>query len=209
MYLSNCKRLPQLPEFSKQLHKIAADWSNDLICNSLFQNISSASDSLSLRAHMSWGINIPGWFHHKGTSTSVSVNLPKSWYVRENFLGFAVCYSGKLIDMTAHLIPLCDDGMSGITQTLALSNHSECNPEISFLLIPLSDLRNTSKANGRTPNHYGLFTLCFYGEMKHYGLRLLYKVDPELDANCSSSKKHSNILGRVVSLFSCKSRILD
>ncbi|WMV32305.1 hypothetical protein MTR67_025690 [Solanum verrucosum] len=45
LYLSNCKRLPQLPEFSKQLHTISAYWSNDLICNSLFQNISSASDS--------------------------------------------------------------------------------------------------------------------------------------------------------------------
>ncbi|WMV32349.1 hypothetical protein MTR67_025734 [Solanum verrucosum] len=118
------------------------------------QNISYASNSLSLRALMSWGINIP-----------------------------------------AHLIPLCDDGMSGITQKLALSNYSECYPEISFLLIPLSDLWDTSKANGRTPNDYGLFTLCFYGEMKHYGLRLFYKVDPELDANYSSSKKHSNIFG--------------
>uniref|UniRef100_M1CPB4 Leucine Rich Repeat family protein n=1 Tax=Solanum tuberosum TaxID=4113 RepID=M1CPB4_SOLTU len=198
-YLSNCKRLPQLPEFSKQLHTISADWSNDLICNSLFQNISSASDSLSLRALVSWGINIPHWFHHQGTSTSVSVNLPKHWYVRDNFLGFVVCYSGKLFDMTAHLIPLCDDGISGITEKLALSNHSECNPEIAFLLIPLSGLWDTSKANGRTPNDYGLFMLYFYGEMKHYGLRLLYKVDPELDANFSSSKKYSNILGRVVS----------
>ncbi|WMV32327.1 hypothetical protein MTR67_025712 [Solanum verrucosum] len=111
--------------------------------------------------------------------------------------------------MTAHLIPLCDDGMSGITQKLSLSNHSECNPEISFLLIPFSDLWDTSKANGRTPNDYGLSKLCFYYEMKHYGLRLLYKVDPELDVNLSSSKKHSNILGRVVSFFSCKPRNLD
>ncbi|WMV32313.1 hypothetical protein MTR67_025698 [Solanum verrucosum] len=100
-------------------------------CNSLFQKISSVSNSWSLRALMSWGINIPG-----------------------------------------------------ITQKLSLSNHSECDPEISFFLIPLSDLWDTSKANGRTPNDYGLFTFCFCGEMKHYGLRLLYKVDPELDANC-------------------------
>ncbi|KAH0748081.1 hypothetical protein KY290_027313 [Solanum tuberosum] len=55
MYLSNCKRLPQLPEFSKQLHTISVDWRNDLICNSLFQNISTGSESLSLRALMSWG----------------------------------------------------------------------------------------------------------------------------------------------------------
>ncbi|KAH0748082.1 hypothetical protein KY290_027314 [Solanum tuberosum] len=168
LYLSNCKRLPHLLEFSKKLHTISADWSNDLICNSLFQNISSASNSLSLRALMSWGINIP-----------------------------------------AHLIPLCDDGISGITQKLALSNHSECNPEISFLLIPLFGLWDTSKANGRTPNDYGFFRLCFYCEMKYYGLHLLYKVDPELDANCSSSKKYSNILRRVVSFFSCKPRNLD
>ncbi|KAG5598762.1 hypothetical protein H5410_030132 [Solanum commersonii] len=185
LYLSNCKRLPQLSEFSKKLHTISADWL------------------------MSWGINIPGWFHHQGTSTSVTVNLPKNWYVREYFLGFVVCYSGKLIDMTTHLIPLCDDGMSSITQKLSLSNHSECNPEISFLLIPLFGLWDTSKANWRIPNDYGIYMLCFYGEMKHYGLRLLYKVDPELDTNCSSSKKYSNILGRVVSFFSCKPRNLD
>ncbi|KAH0660436.1 hypothetical protein KY289_029184 [Solanum tuberosum] len=203
--LSVMEKLVALPSSIGMLK----DWSNDLICNSLFQNISSASDSLSLRALVSWGINIPHWFHHQGTSTSVSVNLPKHWYVRDNFLGFVVCYSGKLFDMTAHLIPLCDDGISGITEKLALSNHSECNPEISFLLIPLSGLWDTSKANGRTPNDYGLFMLYFYGEMKHYGLRLLYKVELELDANFSSSKKYSNILGRVVSFFSCKPRNLD
>ncbi|KAG5598780.1 hypothetical protein H5410_030150 [Solanum commersonii] len=190
LYLSYCKRLTQLPEFPEQLDKIDAYWSNDSICNSLFQNISSlqqhdisASDSLSLRA--------------------VSVNLPENWYVRDNFLGFAVCYSGELIDMTAQLISLCDDGTSGITRKLALSNHSDWNSKIYFFLVPFAGLWDTCKANGKTPNDYGLITLCFSGEMNKYGLRLLYKDDPEFDANCSSSTKHSNILGRVVSLFSC------
>ncbi|XP_049410678.1 TMV resistance protein N-like [Solanum stenotomum] len=117
LYLSYCKRLTQLPEFPEQLDKIDAYWSNDSICNSLFQNISSlqqhdisASDSLSLRAFVSWEENIPSWFHHRGFDKSVSVNLPENWYVRDNFLGFAVCYSGELIDMTAQLISLCDMG---------------------------------------------------------------------------------------------------
>ncbi|WMV32320.1 hypothetical protein MTR67_025705 [Solanum verrucosum] len=95
------------------------------------------------------------------------------------------------------------------TLNLPYPTIQKCNPEISFLLIPLSGLWDTSKANGRTPNDYGLFMLCFYGEMKYYGLRLLYKVDPELDANFSSSKKYSNILGRVVSFLSFKPRNLD
>ncbi|KAG5574246.1 hypothetical protein H5410_054380 [Solanum commersonii] len=57
--LSHCKRLTQLPEFPRQLHTICADWSNDWIFNSLFQNISVlqhdiyASDSLSLRVSTS------------------------------------------------------------------------------------------------------------------------------------------------------------
>ncbi|KAH0661333.1 hypothetical protein KY284_026264 [Solanum tuberosum] len=210
LYLSYCKRLTQLPEFPEQLHKIDAYWSNDSICNSLFQNISSlqqhdisASDSLSLRAFVSWEENIPSWFHHRGFDKSVSVNLPENWYLRDNFLGFAVCYSGELIDMTAQLISLCDDGTSGITQKLALSNHSDWNSKIYFFLVPFAGLWDTCKANGKTPNDYGLITLCFSGEMNKYGLRLLYKDDPEFDADCSSSTKHSDILGRVVSLFSC------
>uniref|UniRef100_A0A0V0GX24 Putative ovule protein n=1 Tax=Solanum chacoense TaxID=4108 RepID=A0A0V0GX24_SOLCH len=57
---------------------------------------------------------IPSWFHHRGMDKSVSVNLPENWYVPDNFLGFAVCYFGRLHGYTtAHLIPLCDDdGMS-------------------------------------------------------------------------------------------------
>ncbi|XP_049346823.1 TMV resistance protein N-like [Solanum verrucosum] len=205
LYLSYCKRLTQLPEFPEQLDKIDAYWSNDSICNSLFQNISSlqqhdisASDSLSLRAFVSWEENIPSWFHHRGFDKSVSVNLPENWYVRDNFLGFAVCYSGELIDMTAQLISLCDDGTSGITRKLALSNHSDWNSKIYFFLIPFAGLWDTCKAIGKTPNDYGLITLCFSGEMNKYGLRLLYKDDPEFDANCSSSTKHSNIIGRVM-----------
>ncbi|KAH0711348.1 hypothetical protein KY289_007307 [Solanum tuberosum] len=75
--LSHCKRLTQLPEFPQQLHTIRADWSNDWIFNSLFQNISalqheiSASDSLSLRVFTSWPENIPSWFHHQGMGENV------------------------------------------------------------------------------------------------------------------------------------------
>ncbi|XP_049410687.1 TMV resistance protein N-like [Solanum stenotomum] len=189
LYLTYCERITQLPKFPEHLNTIFADWSSDLICNSLFQNISSlqqhdisASDSLSLKALMSRVENIPSWFHHRGFDKSVSVNLPENWYVRDNFLGFAVCYSDKLIDITVHLIPLCDDGTSGITQKFALSNHSEYNPKnysCYFFLVPLAGLWDTCKANGKTPNDYGLITLCFSGEMKKYGLRLLYKDYPQ------------------------------
>ncbi|XP_059307293.1 uncharacterized protein LOC132058894 isoform X2 [Lycium ferocissimum] len=87
----------------------------------------SASDSLSLRVFKSWGKNISSWFHCWGTGRSVSVNLPENWYVRDNFLVFAICHSGRFIGTRAYLIPLCNDGMPWITQKLALCNHSECD----------------------------------------------------------------------------------
>uniref|UniRef100_M1CYX9 Bacterial spot disease resistance protein 4 n=1 Tax=Solanum tuberosum TaxID=4113 RepID=M1CYX9_SOLTU len=65
LHLSYCKRLTQLPEFPQQLDTIYADLSNDSICNSLFQNISSLqhdnslSVSLSLRVFTSRAKNIP------------------------------------------------------------------------------------------------------------------------------------------------------
>uniref|UniRef100_M1CXX9 Bacterial spot disease resistance protein 4 n=1 Tax=Solanum tuberosum TaxID=4113 RepID=M1CXX9_SOLTU len=202
--LSDCKKLTQLPEFPQQLDTIKADWSNDSICDSLFQNISSLqheisdSHSLSLRVFTSWAKHIPSWFHHQGLDTSVSVSLPENWYVSDNFLGFAVCYSGKLTDITAHLIPLlCDDGM---TWKLALSNHSKCAAQctIHFFLIPLVDLWDASNANGKQPNDYGIISL-FFGELKAFGVRLLYKDESELcigirrsrneETSCSSSKK--------------------
>ncbi|KAH0751761.1 hypothetical protein KY285_004909 [Solanum tuberosum] len=169
--LSDCKRLTQLPEFPQQLDKIDADWSNDLICNSLFQNISSlqhdicSSDSLSLRVFVSLKVDIPSWFNYQG--------MPKNWYVSDNFLGFAVCYSGKRIDcITAHLIPLsCDGGMSSMTQEFALSNNSpysyEC--DINFLLVPLGGLWDASNANGKTPNDYGCIKLDFIGYVDFIG----------------------------------------
>ncbi|KAH0716073.1 hypothetical protein KY284_008978 [Solanum tuberosum] len=196
--LSDCNRLTQLPEFPQQLHTIYADWSNDRICNSLFQNISllqhdiSVSDSLSLRVFTSrvltW--NIPSWFHHQGMDTN-------------NFLGFAVCYYDELIDdITAHLIPLCDDGMSPMTQKFALSNHSKYSDEwdIHFLLVPLGGLWDASIANGKTPNDYGSIRLYSSGEKKDFGVHLFYKDEAELhieirksryekEASCSSSKK--------------------
>ncbi|KAH0716076.1 hypothetical protein KY284_008981 [Solanum tuberosum] len=86
--LSDCKRLTQLPEFPQQLDTIHADWSNDSICNSLFQNISSlqhdicTSDSLSLRVFTTGEDNIPRWFHHLEDGTSIFVKLPKNWYCK-------------------------------------------------------------------------------------------------------------------------------
>jgi len=71
--------------------------------------------------------------------------------------------------------------MSGITQALSLVNHSYGYPKIYFFLVPFVSLWDTSTANGKTPNDYGLITFCFSGEMKKYGLCLLYKDDPELD----------------------------
>ncbi|WMV32311.1 hypothetical protein MTR67_025696 [Solanum verrucosum] len=107
----------------------------------------------------------------------------ENWYVHDNFLGFVVCYCGELINIRTHLIPLCDDGMSGITQTLSLSNHSYSYPKIYFFLVPFVGLWDTSTANGKTTNDYGLITLCFSGDMKKYGLHLLYKNDTELDGS--------------------------
>ncbi|KAK6774992.1 hypothetical protein RDI58_025993 [Solanum bulbocastanum] len=195
--LSDCKRLTQLPEFPQQLHTIDADWSNDWICNSLFQNISllqhdiSASDSLSLRVFMSLAENIPRWFHHQENGFSISLKLPENWYVSDNFLGFALCYSGKLINAEAHLI--CYDGrlVTRIIQKIALSNHSECPAEsaMHFFLIPLAGLWDTSKANGRTPNEYGRIRLYSPGERKEFGLRLLYKDESKMEASFSSSQK--------------------
>ncbi|XP_059307274.1 TMV resistance protein N-like isoform X2 [Lycium ferocissimum] len=185
LHVFDCTRLTQLPEFPQQLDTINVYWSNDWICNSLFQNISSlqhisASDSLSLRVFTSWEENIPSWFRHQGMDTSVSANLPENWYLPDNFLGFVVCYAGSLVETTAQLIPLCDDGMSSMTQKLALSDHSEYDIDFAsqFFLVPLSSLWDTSKANGKTPNDYGCIRLSFSGEMDDFGLRLLYKDEP-------------------------------
>ncbi|WMV26227.1 hypothetical protein MTR67_019612 [Solanum verrucosum] len=193
--LSDCKKLTQLPEFPQQLHTIFANWSNDSICNSLFQNISSlqhdisASDSLSLRVFTSWVEHNPSWFHHKRMGASVSVALPENWYVSDNFLGFAVCYFGNIIDyITAHLIPLCDDGMSSMTQRLALSYHSDYINEdaVYFLLVPLGGLWDASKANGKAPNDYGCIRLYSpqerngWGKNNEYRVRLLYKDESVL-----------------------------
>ncbi|XP_049379041.1 uncharacterized protein LOC125843862 [Solanum stenotomum] len=199
--LSYCKRLTHLPQFPQQLDTITADWSNDSICNSLFQNISSlqhdisALDSLSLRVFTSWGEDIPRWFHHQGMDTSVSVSLPENWYVSDNFLGFAVCYFGNLSNTRVDLIPLCDDGMSWMTQKLALSNHSEEFPEtaVHFFLVPFAGLWDTPTANGKTPNDYGLIRLSFSGEMKEFGFRLLYKDEPKLEGLLQIREKNESM----------------
>ncbi|KAG5575618.1 hypothetical protein H5410_055752 [Solanum commersonii] len=192
----NSKRLTQLPEFPQQLDTIGADWTNDSICNLLFQNMSSlqhdisASDSLSLRVFTTRG-NIPRWFHHRENGRSISVKLPENWYISDDFLGFAVCYSGKLINAEAHLICYDERPVTCITQKLSLSNHSKCPAEsaIHFFLVPLAGLWNTSKANGKTPNDYGRIKLFPSGEMKQFGLRLLYKDEPKIEVGFSSSKK--------------------
>ncbi|KAM3201433.1 hypothetical protein P3L10_033796 [Capsicum annuum] len=61
-------------------------------------------------------------FPYKGI-VGVSVFLPKNWCIHDSFLGFAVCCNGELTDVTAHLIPLSDDGMSCITRKLAFSKY--------------------------------------------------------------------------------------
>ncbi|KAH0711346.1 hypothetical protein KY289_007305 [Solanum tuberosum] len=190
--LLDCKRLTQ------QLDTICVDWSTDWICNSLFQNFSalqhdiSASDSLSLRVFTLTGnIPIPRWFDHREDGRSISVKLPENWYVSDNFLGFAVCYSGELIDAIAHLICYDERPVTRITQKLALSNHSVEVQEspIHFFLVPLTGLLDKSKANGKTPNDYGRIRIFSTGEMKEFGLRLLYKDKPKIEASCSSSQK--------------------
>ncbi|PHT31180.1 hypothetical protein CQW23_27517 [Capsicum baccatum] len=160
--LSHCKRLTQLPEFPVQLDTIEADWTNYWICNSLFRNLSllqhdiCASDSLSLRVITGWRWHGMPRFPYQGID-GVSVYLPKNWYIHDSFSGFAVCYHGILTDITAHLIPLNDDGVSCITRKLVLSNHSKYSLErngIHFFLIPFAGLWDISKANGKTPNDY-------------------------------------------------------
>ncbi|XP_009779694.1 TMV resistance protein N-like [Nicotiana sylvestris] len=178
------------------------DYIYNLFAHALFQKISSLRHDISASDSLSENVftivhpkkKIPSWFHHQGWDSSVSVNLPENWYIPDKFLGFAVCYNGSLIDTTAQLIPVCDDGMTCITQKLALSNHSECDTEssdsskrdtefaIHFLLVPLTVLWDTSEANGKTPNDYGIIRLSFTGEMNKYGLRLLYKEEPEDEA---------------------------
>ncbi|PHT93891.1 TMV resistance protein N [Capsicum annuum] len=186
--LSTCARLKELPDFM---------WMPDLY----FLHLIDYSLSLRVFTIEHPENKIPSWFHHQGRDTNVSVNLPENWYISDNFLGFAVGYSSQLIDITAHLIPLCDDGMSWMTFELKLSNHakcdteffdylecdtelsdhSECDTELHFFLIPLFSLWNTSKANGKIPNDYGIITLSFDGEIKKFGFRLLYKDEPELE----------------------------
>nr|XP_016496149.1 PREDICTED: TMV resistance protein N-like [Nicotiana tabacum]XP_016496150.1 PREDICTED: TMV resistance protein N-like [Nicotiana tabacum] len=189
----------------------------NLFAHALFQKISSlrhdisSSDSLSENVFTIWHHEkkIPSWFHHQGRDSSLSVNLPGNWYILDKFLGFAVCYCGSLIDTTAQLIPVCDDGVSCMTQKLALS---ECDTEshsyrerytpIHFFLVPLAVLWDTSKANGKTPNDYGLIRLSFSGKQKKYGLRLLYKEEPEVEAlsqmreNNNEPTEHSNVIRR-------------
>ncbi|XP_049379047.1 TMV resistance protein N-like isoform X2 [Solanum stenotomum] len=183
--LLHCMRLIQLPEFPQQLNTIAADWSNDSICNSLFQNISSlqhdicTSDFLSLRVFTTEGDNIPRWFHDREDGKSIFVKLPKNWYVSENFLGFAVCFSSQFIDGIAHLFCYHGRPVTCIAQKLALSTSSPSEyrykPAINFFLVPLTGLLDKLKANGKTPNDYGCIKLIFSNEVKECGLCLLYK----------------------------------
>ncbi|KAH0711325.1 hypothetical protein KY289_007284 [Solanum tuberosum] len=190
--LSHCMRLTQLPEFPQQLNTIAADWSNDLICNSLFQNISSlqhdicTSDSLSLRVFTTEGGDILRWFHHREDGTSIFVKLPKNWYVSENFLGFSVCFSGQFIDGIAHLFCYHGRPVTCIAQKLALSIHSEYRffPAIHCFLVPHTGLLDKLKANGKTPNDYGCIKLTFPEEVKECGLRLLYKHHDSVTRIC-------------------------
>uniref|UniRef100_M1D0W4 ADP-ribosyl cyclase/cyclic ADP-ribose hydrolase n=2 Tax=Solanum tuberosum TaxID=4113 RepID=M1D0W4_SOLTU len=121
---------------------------------------------------------IPSWFHHRGMDKSVSVNLPENWYVPDNFLGFAVCYSGRLADYTtAHLIPLCDDdGMPWKLDFFYLPEGRGRFSTIHLFLLPLASLWDTSKANGKTPNDYGLIRLCFKSKIKRTNFCLRYYV---------------------------------
>uniref|UniRef100_M1BDK0 N protein n=1 Tax=Solanum tuberosum TaxID=4113 RepID=M1BDK0_SOLTU len=169
----------------------------------ILQHDISASNSFSQRVFSieHGGNKIPSWFHHQGMDGSVSVNLPKNWYVSDNFLGFVVCYTGRLMNVTTHLILLSDDGMSWMT--LKFSNYSEfsnysvwetelCNPSIHFFLVPRAGLWDTSKANGKKPNDYRIIKSSFSGEMKEFGFRLLYKDEPDLEASLLQMRENND-----------------
>ncbi|PHT64737.1 hypothetical protein T459_29162 [Capsicum annuum] len=228
--VSHCMRFTWLPEFPLLLDTIEADWTNYRICNSLFRNLSllqhdiSASDSLSLRAITSLHFNEKPWFPYQGID-GVPVDLPENWYIHDSFLGFAVCYNGRLMDITAHLIPLSDDGMSCITQKLVLSNHSvysQIHYGFRFFVIPFAGLWDISKANGKTPNDYRHIMLSS-SEKNKYEFRLLYKdehndehcpgtrrsrfddSEHHDEASCSSSKKQSYLGNlRLKEQFNCR-----
>ncbi|XP_055819817.1 TMV resistance protein N-like [Solanum dulcamara] len=192
--LRDCSNLEKFPEIFgsmkvkldiHMLDSVMRDLNSMYISfpRSLSQDIVSTSGSLSQRVFtiVHGGNKIPNWFHHRGTGKTVSVNLPENWYVRDDLLGFAVCYSGNLIDTTAHLIPLCDDGMLWMTQKLELSSLPNYDTEytVHFFLVPLASLWDTSMTNGQTPNDYGLIKLSFSGGMEEYGFHLLYKDELE------------------------------
>ncbi|XP_019236478.1 PREDICTED: TMV resistance protein N-like [Nicotiana attenuata] len=219
------KSIHDLVTKRKKLQRVKLGAHNDsmynLFAHALFQNISSlrhdisASDSLSDSVFTivhPWN-NIPSWFLYKGRDSSVSVNLPENWYIPHKFLGFAVCYCGSLIDTTAQLIPVSDDGMSCMTQKLALSSHSECDTaewdtedDINFFLV--DGLWNTSKANGKTPNDYGIIRLSFSGETKEYGVRLLYKEEAEVEALPQMRENNNDSVTHESSCCCCRCRIL-
>ncbi|XP_075080786.1 TMV resistance protein N-like isoform X2 [Nicotiana tabacum] len=176
----------------------------NLFAHALFQNISSLRHDISASNSLSENVftflhptkKIPSWFYH--SDSGVSVNLLENWYIPDKFLGFAVCYSGRLVDTTVHLIPVCDDGMSSMTQKLALFNHSEWATEsnipfstLHFFFVPFAVLWDTSKSNGKTPNDYGIIRLSFSGEVEEYGLRLLYKEEAEVEA-LSQMRENNN-----------------
>ncbi|KAG5629851.1 hypothetical protein H5410_001568, partial [Solanum commersonii] len=120
--------------------------------------------------------------------TRVSVNFPENWYVSDNFLGFSICYSGKLIDIRTQLIPLCVDGKLSMPQKLALSNHSECLQEskIHFFLVPIACLWDVSNANGKTPNDYEIIN---ESEL-HIGIRRI-RYEHHEETNCSYKRQRS------------------
>uniref|UniRef100_M1C8N3 N protein n=1 Tax=Solanum tuberosum TaxID=4113 RepID=M1C8N3_SOLTU len=194
--VSDCKRLTHLPELPPKLDTIGAMIQSVIRCFRISHHCSITS-LLQIPCHYEClpprgRISQVGSTIEELVEAYQSVCLKIGMYVRDSFLGFAVCYSGSLIDTKAYLIPSCNR-MSCMTQKLSASSYSKCvlEPMIHFFLVPLAGLWDTYKANGKTPNDYGIISL-FFEEMKEFGFRLLYKDEPGLVAlnRYDNSERH-------------------
>ncbi|WMV32303.1 hypothetical protein MTR67_025688 [Solanum verrucosum] len=87
--------------------------------------------------------------------------------------------------------PQCDES-SPVRGILELSDHYGFDREstIEFFLVPLDNVWDTSKTNGKTPNDDGCIGLSFSEKMEEYEFRLLYKDETKLEAMLKMKKNN-------------------